>query len=60
MLTFKTVLRELDSDVTSKENYVQGMLSEKDKIITGQKTELERLEKKIKTLEYKVSFLSLF
>lgn len=60
MLTFKTVLRELDSNVMSKENYVQGKLSEKEKIITGQKTELERLEKKIKTLEYKVSFLSLF
>ncbi|XP_031443762.1 kinesin-like protein KIF23 isoform X4 [Phasianus colchicus] len=57
VLTFKTVLRELDSDVMSKENYVQGKLSEKEKIITGQKTELERLEKKIKTLEYKIEIL---
>lgn len=44
----------------SKENHFQGKLSEKEKVITGQKTELERLEKKIKTLEYKVSVLSLF
>ncbi|XP_021263058.1 kinesin-like protein KIF23 isoform X6 [Numida meleagris] len=57
VLTFKTVLRELDSSVTSKENYIQGKLSEKEKIITGQKTELERLEKKIKTLEYKIEIL---
>ncbi|XP_031411227.1 kinesin-like protein KIF23 isoform X9 [Meleagris gallopavo] len=57
VLTFKTVLRELDSNVMSKENYVQGKLSEKEKIITGQKTELERLEKKIKTLEYKIEIL---
>lgn len=60
MLTFKTILRELDSSVMSKENHFQGKLSEKEKVITGQKTELERLEKKIKTLEYKVSVLSLF
>ncbi|OXB77612.1 UNVERIFIED_CONTAM: hypothetical protein H355_002921 [Colinus virginianus] len=57
VLSFKTVLRELDSSVTSKENYVQGKLSEKEKIIAGQKTELERLEKKIKTLEYKIEIL---
>uniref|UniRef100_A0A8C2UGY2 Kinesin-like protein n=1 Tax=Coturnix japonica TaxID=93934 RepID=A0A8C2UGY2_COTJA len=56
-LTFKTILRELDSSIMSKENYVQGKLSEKEKIITGQKTELERMEKKIKTLEYKIEIL---
>lgn len=60
MLTFRTALRELDSSIMSKENCFQGKLSEKEKIITGQKAELEHLEKKIKTLEYKVSFLSLF
>ncbi|POI34633.1 hypothetical protein CIB84_001615 [Bambusicola thoracicus] len=57
VLTFKTILRELDSSVMSKENHFQGKLSEKEKIITGQKTELERLEKKIKTLEYKIEIL---
>uniref|UniRef100_A0A8C2UE27 Kinesin-like protein n=1 Tax=Coturnix japonica TaxID=93934 RepID=A0A8C2UE27_COTJA len=48
---------KLDSSIMSKENYVQGKLSEKEKIITGQKTELERMEKKIKTLEYKIEIL---
>lgn len=57
MHAFKTVLQEFDSSVASKENYIQGKLSEKEKTIAGQKMELERLEKKIKTLEYKVSFL---
>ncbi|NXJ09410.1 KIF23 protein, partial [Odontophorus gujanensis] len=57
VVSFKTVLRELDSSVMSKENYLQGKLSEKEKIITGQKTELERLEKKTKTLEYKIEIL---
>lgn len=50
------MLQEFDSSVIAKENYVQGKLSEKDKTIARQKTDLERLEKKIKTLEYKVSF----
>lgn len=50
------MLQEFDSSVVSKENYIQGKLSEKEKTIAGQKMELERLEKKIKTLEYKVSF----
>ncbi|XP_052527800.1 kinesin-like protein KIF23 isoform X2 [Tympanuchus pallidicinctus] len=57
VLTFRTALRELDSNIMSKENYVQGKLSEKEKIITGQKAELEHLEKKIKTLEYKIEIL---
>lgn len=56
MLAFKTTLQEFDSSVISKENYIQGKLSEKEKTIAGQKMELERLEKKIKTLEYKVGF----
>ncbi|NWR24286.1 KIF23 protein, partial [Emberiza fucata] len=57
VLAFKTMLQEFDSSVASKENYLQGKLSEKEKTITGQKTELERLEKKIKTLEYKIEIL---
>lgn len=51
------MLQEFDSSVASKENYIQGKLAEKEKTITGQRTELERLEKKIKTLEYKVSWV---
>lgn len=50
------MLQDFDSSIVSKENYIQGKLSEKEKTIAGQKMELERLEKKIKTLEYKVSF----
>ncbi|KFZ63483.1 Kinesin-like KIF23, partial [Podiceps cristatus] len=57
VLAFKTMLQEFDSSVASKENYIQGKLSEKEKTIAGQKTELERLEKKIKTLEYKIDIL---
>uniref|UniRef100_A0A8B9PCM4 Kinesin-like protein n=1 Tax=Apteryx owenii TaxID=8824 RepID=A0A8B9PCM4_APTOW len=57
VLTFKTMLQEFDSSVVSKENYIQGKLSEKEKIIAGQKMELERLEKKTKTLEYKIEIL---
>lgn len=45
--------------MAAKENYLQGKLAEKEKTITGQRTEVERLEKKIKTLEYKVSWLIL-
>ncbi|XP_062498521.1 kinesin-like protein KIF23 isoform X5 [Pezoporus occidentalis] len=54
---FKTALQEFESSVASKENYVQGKLSDKEKTIAGQKMELERLEKKIKTLEYKIHIL---
>ncbi|NXP96349.1 KIF23 protein, partial [Passerina amoena] len=57
VLAFKTMLQEFESSVASKENYMQGKLAEKEKTITGQKTEVERLEKKIKTLEYKVEIL---
>ncbi|NXB00868.1 KIF23 protein, partial [Cnemophilus loriae] len=57
VLAFKTTLQEFDSSVASKENYIQGKLAEKEKTITGQRTELERLEKKIKTLEYKIEIL---
>lgn len=50
------MLQEFDNAVLSKENYIQGKLSEKQKVISGQKSEIERLEKKNKTLEYKVGF----
>lgn len=50
------MLQEFDCSVVSKENYMKERLSEKEKTIGGLKTELERLEKKIKTLEYKVRF----
>ncbi|NXN42328.1 KIF23 protein, partial [Rhinoptilus africanus] len=57
VLTFKTMLQEFDCSVASKENYIKGRMSEKEKTIAGQKTEIERLEKKIKTLEYKIEIL---
>ncbi|XP_072595116.1 kinesin-like protein KIF23 isoform X5 [Vulpes vulpes] len=56
-ITFKALLQEFDSAVLNKENYIQGKLNEKEKVITGQKLEIERLEKKNKTLEYKIEIL---
>jgi len=62
------LLQEFDNAVLNKENYIQGKLNEKEKVISGQKLEIkekvisgqkleiERLEKKNKTLEYKVGF----
>uniref|UniRef100_A0A2K6SHM0 Kinesin-like protein n=1 Tax=Saimiri boliviensis boliviensis TaxID=39432 RepID=A0A2K6SHM0_SAIBB len=55
--TFKALLQEFDNAVLNKENYIQGKLSEKEKMISGQKLEIERLEKKNKTLEYKIEIL---
>lgn len=55
-ITFKALLQEFDNAVLNKENYIQGKLNEKEKVISGQKMEIERLEKKNKTLEYKVGF----
>ncbi|NXY48169.1 KIF23 protein, partial [Ceuthmochares aereus] len=57
VLALKTALQEFDSSVVSKENYMQEKLSEKEKMLAGQKMELERREKKIKTLEYKIEIL---
>lgn len=57
VLSVKGMLQELDSTMASKENYAQVKMAEKDKAIVGQKTEIERLEKKAKTLEYKVCVL---
>ncbi|XP_040081708.1 kinesin-like protein KIF23 isoform X6 [Oryx dammah] len=56
-ITFKALLQEFDNAVLNKENYIQGKLNEKEKMISGQKMEIERLEKKNKTLEYKVEIL---
>ncbi|KAM4826215.1 kinesin-like protein KIF23 isoform 5-T5 [Thomomys bottae] len=55
--TFKALLQEFDNAVSNKENYIQGKLNEKEKLISGQKLEIERLEKKNKTLEYKIEIL---
>ena len=54
----KSMLQELDSSLVSKENLIQdqrGQLGEKDKTLHSQKTEIDRLEKKSKMLEYKVN-----
>lgn len=51
------MLQEFDNGVLNKENYIQGKLNEKEKMISGQKLEIERLEKKNKTLEYKIEIL---
>ncbi|XP_066132691.1 kinesin-like protein KIF23 isoform X3 [Saccopteryx bilineata] len=56
-MTFKVLLQEFDNGVVNKENYIQGKLNEKEKVISGQKLEIERLEKKNKTLEYKIEIL---
>lgn len=53
-LAFKALLKEFDNSLSNKENYVQEKLNEREKVISGQKLEIERLEKKNKTLEYKV------
>nr|XP_056721738.1 kinesin-like protein KIF23 [Euleptes europaea] len=53
----KGLLQDLDASLLSKENHAQAKMAEKDKTIGGQKTEIERLEKKAKTLEYKINIL---
>ncbi|XP_016053569.1 PREDICTED: kinesin-like protein KIF23 isoform X2 [Miniopterus natalensis] len=55
--TFKAMLQEFDKGLLNKENSIQGKLNEKEKVISGQKLEIERLEKKTKTLEYKIEIL---
>lgn len=59
--TLKAMLQQFDGQLNAKETYLheqRGKLSEKDKVIVNQKMEMERLEKKSKTLEYKVLSLS--
>ncbi|KAE8618586.1 hypothetical protein XENTR_v10009421 [Xenopus tropicalis] len=55
--TFRAMLQDLNGVVTAKENIAQGRMTEKDKMIASQKSEMERLDKKIKTLEYKIDIL---
>lgn len=53
----KSKLQEFDGNLSAKENLIhdqRGKLGEKDKVILNQKTEIDRLEKKSKMLEYKV------
>lgn len=55
--TLKTMLQQFDSQINAKETFLhdqRAKLGEKDKVILNQKSEIERLEKKSKTLEYKV------
>lgn len=55
------MLQELDGNLISKENFIheqRGKLGEKDKMIQNQKNEIDRLEKKSKMLEYKVTLKS--
>nr|DBA31879.1 TPA: hypothetical protein GDO54_007638 [Pyxicephalus adspersus] len=56
-VSFKSLLQELNGVVAAKENIAQGRMSEKERTIVSQKSEIERLEKKIKTLEYKIDIL---
>uniref|UniRef100_A0A6J0UML8 Kinesin-like protein n=1 Tax=Pogona vitticeps TaxID=103695 RepID=A0A6J0UML8_9SAUR len=51
------ILQELDANIISREKNAELKIAEKDKLIEGQKVEVERLEKKAKTLEYKVNIL---
>ncbi|XP_018108825.1 kinesin-like protein KIF23 isoform X6 [Xenopus laevis] len=55
--TFRAMLQDLNGVVTAKENFAQGKMTEKDKMIASQKSEIDRLDKKIKTLEYKIDIL---
>lgn len=51
------MIHQFDGQLNAKENHLhdqQSKLGEKDKVIINQRAELERLEKKSKTLEYKV------
>lgn len=51
------MLQQLDGQLGARETFLhdqRSKLSEKEKIISSQKSEIERLEKKSKTLEYKV------
>ncbi|XP_061831279.1 kinesin-like protein KIF23 isoform X1 [Nerophis lumbriciformis] len=58
--TLRSMLQQFDSQCGAKENFIhdqQSKLGEKDKVIFSQKMELERMEKKSKTLEYKIDIL---
>ncbi|XP_077119325.1 kinesin-like protein KIF23 isoform X4 [Ranitomeya variabilis] len=55
--SFRAMLQDLNGFVAAKENIAQGRMTEKERAIVSQKSEIERLEKKVKTLEYKIDVL---
>ncbi|XP_063781582.1 kinesin-like protein KIF23 isoform X7 [Pseudophryne corroboree] len=55
--SFRAMLQDLNGLVSAKETIAQGKMSEKERTIMSQKSEMERMEKKIKTLEYKIDIL---
>uniref|UniRef100_A0A8C4H4D9 Kinesin-like protein n=1 Tax=Dicentrarchus labrax TaxID=13489 RepID=A0A8C4H4D9_DICLA len=58
--TLASMLQQLDGQISAKETFLhdqRNRLGEKDKVIINQRTEIERLEKKSKTLEYKIDIL---
>ncbi|XP_040198153.1 kinesin-like protein KIF23 isoform X7 [Rana temporaria] len=57
VVSFRGMLHELNGVVNAKDNLAQGRMSEKERAIMSQKSEIERLEKKVKTLEYKIDIL---
>lgn len=57
--TLSSKLQQLDGQLNAKETILheqRSKMGEKEKVITNQRTEIERLEKKSKTLEYKVRY----
>lgn len=53
------MLQQLDGQLNAKETVLheqRSKMGEKEKLIINQRTEIERLEKKSKTLEYKVHY----
>ncbi|XP_068131169.1 kinesin-like protein KIF23 isoform X5 [Hyperolius riggenbachi] len=57
VFSFRAMLQDLNGVVAAKENIAHGRMSEKERTITSQKSEIDRLEKKVKTLEYKIDIL---
>ncbi|XP_073425069.1 kinesin-like protein KIF23 isoform X2 [Dendrobates tinctorius] len=57
VISFRAMLQDLNGVVAAKENIAQGRMTEKERAIVSQKAEIERLEKKVKTLEYKIDVL---
>ncbi|XP_044135292.1 kinesin-like protein KIF23 isoform X4 [Bufo gargarizans] len=55
--TFRSMLQDFNGVVAAKENVAQGKVTERERTIVSQRSEIERLEKKVKTLEYKIDIL---
>ncbi|XP_040270276.1 kinesin-like protein KIF23 isoform X5 [Bufo bufo] len=55
--SFRSMLQDFNGVVAAKENVAQGKVTERERTIGSQRTEIERLEKKVKTLEYKIDIL---